>query len=481
MKRIYTLLTSSIYFYRWKSLFKAFGPVLLFIITLKSYAQAPLNCDNTLYIVNNGVLYDYTGTATPTAICTIAGPATAINALGFSTKGNILWAWDDVNGTVVTIDGACTKTSIPVTGLPNGDYNVGTVDEDGYFYIYDGTNGTRFYTIDTDPLRAATYGKLVNPSGGAVPYPVDTRGTKGTSVQGAGNRNFADWHAHGGYLYTILNENSTTGPFRIMSIKISDGTNSLVTGTISGDGIQQCPGAQSASFGAVFRANDGTFYVFQNCRGQLYKIVGTTATQVSTGAGFVTNNVDGALCPGQDPPSPVSFISFEARKNGNANKLSWSTANELGNKGFEVEQSTDAKTWNTIGFVGSSAPNGDSETELKYSFTDHSPSYGDNYYRLKQIDLDGKFEYSVMRVVVNENEGKVIVFPNPTSRYVTIAELNGDETINMYDITGRKIRSAISTSKTTDLTLEGLKEGIYHLQIIGKDGKVSTHKLVKSL
>jgi hypothetical protein len=475
-----------------KCIFSVFRLALLFVtFTIYAQQQTEFSCNETMYIVNNDVLYSYTGDETPDVICSGLGTGTSLNALGYSSKNSLLWAFDQTMQKVVTIGANCTKSVIEIPNLPLGgqDYNVGAIDANGYYYLYNGQGSARFYIIDTDPSRA-TFGKLVDPSNG---FTEDMRNPKGTAIQPTGNganrRYFSDWTiGTDGFLYTILNKNSnnnfngTDHSFRVVRYNAVTGVLENVTSPVSGGGIQQCNNSNSFSFGAIFRDNTGKLFAFQNCSGQLYRIDGNTATQISSGGGFSTNNVDGAFCPTANLPQPVKFLSFETHKNGSVADLAWITASELGNKGFEVEQSTDAKTWKTIGYVDSRAENGDSDSDLTYTFTDHNPVHGYNYYRLKQIDLDGTFDYSLMRVVIfgEENAGKVIVFPNPTSLYVTITELKGNENINIYDVSGRKIKSAISTSSTTDISLEGLKEGIYHIQINGQNGEVSSHKIVKN-
>src|SRR5690606_1236218 len=117
---------------------------------------------------------------------------------------------------------------------------------------------------------------------------------------------------------------------------------------------------------------------------------------------------DGALYVKATVPFPVRLTSFEVTKNEGSDSLTWTTASEPENKGFEIEESSDAETWKSIGFVNTRALNGNSEGNRTYTFTDHQPGYGNNYYGLKQIDLDGSFEYSIISVLVfgRENASK---------------------------------------------------------------------------
>ncbi|MBK6682361.1 MAG: hypothetical protein IPG53_21365 [Ignavibacteriales bacterium] len=88
---------------------------------------------------------------------------------------------------------------------------------------------------------------------------------------------------------------------------------------------------------------------------------------------------------------PVEFTTFTAQQSGEAVILDWSTSTETNNMGFEVERSVDGLTFNKIGFIKGA---GTSTTKQSYKFTDNSALNGTNYYRLRQIDLNGEFVYT---------------------------------------------------------------------------------------
>jgi hypothetical protein len=117
---------------------------------------------------------------------------------------------------------------------------------------------------------------------------------------------------------------------------------------------------------------------------------------------------------------PVELTSFTATLNGKEVVLNWSTATELNNQGFEIERSEDNISFNKIGFV----PGFGTTTEPKsYSYSDRSVNTGTNYYRLKQVDYDGSFEYSnVVEVEINTPTEFMLAqnFPNPFNPTTTI-------------------------------------------------------------
>jgi hypothetical protein len=179
-------------------------------------------------------------------------------------------------------------------------------------------------------------------------------------------------------------------------------------------------------------------------------------------------------------PLPIKLISFDAYKKGEVAVLVWTTASEQNNHGFEIERSNDSKKWTKIGFVNSQAENGNGSIRLDYTFTDNSPQNGQNLYRLKQLDFDGKFEYSLIKTVVFENGNNISIYPNPTEGRVNITGLQGNEQIVIYDVSGRLLHQFKVASNSTTISLdEKLSSGTYQISIINADNQVSSYKVIK--
>jgi len=121
---------------------------------------------------------------------------------------------------------------------------------------------------------------------------------------------------------------------------------------------------------------------------------------------------------------PVKIINFKGENRGAINKLAWTTAIETNNSRFELERSSDAISFKKIGFVSSKGLNGNSTIELNYIFEDMNPMPGRNYYRLKQIDFNGQFEYSKI-VLLRTSKSNAItiqnIFPNPVFENLNIS------------------------------------------------------------
>ncbi|MCB0491473.1 MAG: T9SS type A sorting domain-containing protein [Cyclobacteriaceae bacterium] len=117
---------------------------------------------------------------------------------------------------------------------------------------------------------------------------------------------------------------------------------------------------------------------------------------------------------------PVTWYSFEGVAKSGYNEIEWKTATEENNEGFSVERSADGMSFEEIGWVNG---NGTTTDQKSYLFDDTNAFDGTNYYRLKQIDYDGNFEYSeIISVisVVETNDIQITLYPNPSTDYVQV-------------------------------------------------------------
>lgn len=180
-------------------------------------------------------------------------------------------------------------------------------------------------------------------------------------------------------------------------------------------------------------------------------------------------------------PLPVTLISFEAHKQQSYVLLNWATASEENSKGFLIERSNDAVQWSSIGMLSSKSDNGYSNSRLDYAYTDRTPLTGHNYYRLLQTDLDGKSVYSPVRMVWFGKSGAGInMYPNPAGASVTLSNLEGNESIVIYNVEGKVVRSLQAVSGTEKVMLDGLVAGEYQVVIRTADNNITRFKLVKT-
>jgi hypothetical protein len=187
---------------------------------------------------------------------------------------------------------------------------------------------------------------------------------------------------------------------------------------------------------------------------------------------------------------PVQLVKFSGSRRGGLNLLEWTTANETNNSGFEVERSLDGTNFSSIGFVASKAVNGTGNANLTYSLNDSritaSASY---YYRLKQVDKDGRFRYyNVVLVKGTAVQLELVkVYPNPVTSQLNIAVSSpaaGTITLLLSDATGRVVlqkSAAVSIGTTVvELGVSRLAQGVYFLKAICADGCTSgEQKIIK--
>lgn len=180
-------------------------------------------------------------------------------------------------------------------------------------------------------------------------------------------------------------------------------------------------------------------------------------------------------------PLPVVLTSFRAKEQENSTLLTWSTAMETNSSAFGVERSTTGKTWRTIGNVEAQAS---SNLITNYNYSDISPVFGQNLYRLKMEDRDGSFSYSSIESVRFTGKGGVKLFPNPVSDFVEIetADWSAVSSICLYDMAGRILsrvdRKTDSEQLAPKLDLRSFPSGIYRVGLIRFNGESTSHPVV---
>jgi hypothetical protein len=186
---------------------------------------------------------------------------------------------------------------------------------------------------------------------------------------------------------------------------------------------------------------------------------------------------------------PVTLVDFKGEVSQKSNTLIWTTATETNNRDFEIERSADGKNFTRIGFIASKALTGNSTSALNYRYNDESPFAGDNYYRLKQTDKDGKYGFTKV-ILLNRKVASIsisAVYPNPAEKElnVLISAARADK-INLIvsDMTGRIIMqrniSIVAGTNQQVLDIRHLAAGHYVIKVIGSArSETSIQKFVK--
>lgn len=179
---------------------------------------------------------------------------------------------------------------------------------------------------------------------------------------------------------------------------------------------------------------------------------------------------------------PVKLIQFEANQKQRSVELNWQTAQEINNKGFFIERNTDLNNegaWQEIGFING---NGNSQRINAYNFIDDDIMNSHAtviYYRLRQVDFDGAFEYSkIVAVLINK---KPVVYPVPAKNeiFVDFTEPQTEPVVAIiYNANGSIVKEEViqPKSNTLKIDVEKLSNGLYFLSIQTKYKPAETTK-----
>ncbi len=206
-----------------------------------------------------------------------------------------------------------------------------------------------------------------------------------------------------------------------------------------------------------------------------------TATGTNEGATLSGTMIAGITAIGIgsiSTPLPVLFSRFEVANDGCKALLNWSTATEHNNDHFEIERSADGRNFNVIGKVQAA---GNSTEVQDYSFTDEHPDAGMNYYRIVQVDVDGKHSTTTIKAIRFDcGRGAVHVYPTITKGTLYVDMPSGYEQarIMLIDIYGRQVRADIPKDGLVRvMRLSALAAGAYLLKI-EHDNRLETFKIL---
>jgi hypothetical protein len=179
--------------------------------------------------------------------------------------------------------------------------------------------------------------------------------------------------------------------------------------------------------------------------------------------------------------TPVAFTNIGLSKLNNSVSVSWGIATEINANNYFVEKSTDAINFSSIGTVAA-------KNLGKYSFTDASPASGTNYYRIKEVDFSGEYQYSKIATInLTETHTSLNIVDNPVTNGRLVLQMNnytqGSYTINIFTAAGQKVLSTSLNhpggSLTQTLQMPMLNKGIYFVQTVGNNLNLNKQILVE--
>lgn len=173
---------------------------------------------------------------------------------------------------------------------------------------------------------------------------------------------------------------------------------------------------------------------------------------------------------------PVTLVKFNGQTINSQHMLSWETATEINNTGFHLQRSADGANFSSIGFIPSKALNGNSSINMQYSFTDVKVPDGKLYYRLNQVDKDGKSILSPILVLSKLTSRSLTVpsiYPNPVRDNLSLVIVSPSAqkiTVRMNDAFGRvvdqRVMSVSAGTTIYNLNIKSFSAGSYSVNVI---------------
>jgi len=382
--------------------------------------------------------------------------------------------------TLVTLTVPARDKDIILNGLPSSD-----ADDIVSEYLWTQTGGTQLYFFSNRYGTSTSYdwptAKLVRYSNGTT-----------------------DWLDLGDYTFRLQVKDyksqisTTTVTFRV---QLPSSGNASPGAYIDGDNVTLSSSQASTGFFGVGKDWDGSIGGYQwtqltgpqsvslsGASGNALSIsnINTPGTytfrfRVSDNLGATGDAV--ATVVKLSSSLPVTYSYFKGENAGSNNQLSWATAQESNSDHFNVLRSTDGSLFAPVGKVtATGAANGSA-----YAFTDVNAPQGKTYYRLQQVDKDGKAVLSDIVTINNAGRGyAVTAWPNPAKDNLSIT-INGNLYGNLHvlvtDIQGRVVMqelwSKTQTNYRKDIHIRDLQSGLYQLVLISPDGKRQATGFVK--
>ena len=204
--------------------------------------------------------------------------------------------------------------------------------------------------------------------------------------------------------------------------------------------------------------------------------------EVSFASGDVRRDnptIDAGLVPKGE--LPVKLGSFAAKRTEEGYvQLAWTTTEEMSSSHFDVQQSGDGKSWQTL---GTRKARGMSAVDASYTFVDEAPNSGLNYYRLKMVDLDGTFEFSnAVSVKFEGGVSATSLYPNPVRHTLHIKDdfRSKVSQVAVFDANGRLVLSRAHYNSGDGIPVEGLRDGLYVVRLTLANGVVEVKRMVVS-
>jgi hypothetical protein len=438
--------------------------------------------------------------------------------------GNYVWNDTDKDGvqdgnepgisgvTVTLYDGTGLSVLASTVTDQNGGYYFSNLNSGNYIVGFTTTPGMIFTTMDANSENLGTDSDAEPSTGLAASIFLSFTGVNlnldaglyVATISNIGDRVWSDLNSNGtqdagengvaGVLVSLYNSNNA-----VVSSTVTDGNGDwLIKDVPAGSGYYLVYSTNLTNFNTSGTPNGNpawtTINIGTNGTSGLSSgtesntdsdVTGSGGNANKTGtfdivAGNIFLNMDAGIVNASNlVPLPVTWLKFNATLV-NSNKdvlLTWSTATEINNSHFEVERSFDAQNFTKIGIVSSKSVGGHSSSILNYDIIDNNVSklnVNTLYYRVKQVDFDGKFEYTPIRVIQLKEINVLNIYPSPATEELTVT-FNSDYftqnvVIKVTDMTGRKVFEKEYSVEpvgqfSETLNIRNLESGYYTISI----------------
>jgi hypothetical protein len=216
---------------------------------------------------------------------------------------------------------------------------------------------------------------------------------------------------------------------------------------------------------AVTGANESSLILYKRTDNSVATWTNGTATQDIAANTLTLTGQSTEYILGAAVSLPLHLLSFTADRQGANALLQWQTADEVNTYHFEPERSNDAVSFEKIGTMAAVNSSG----THSYSFTDNMPAKGVNYYRLKQVDRDGRYTYSpIVKLIFESNGGKLNIYPNPAKNTITVAYAGNQKTVRLiiFDGEGRQVMfKKLYSGSPLQADVSALSKGVYTIEL----------------
>jgi len=171
---------------------------------------------------------------------------------------------------------------------------------------------------------------------------------------------------------------------------------------------------------------------------------------------------------------PLKIVSFTGSVQENFNLLKWETTDEQNTKEFDIERATDGIHFSQVAIIPANNTSGDNY----YSFTDNARANENFFYRLKMVDLDGHYTYSITVKLSDRQNSQIIISPNPVRNLMTLQNIPGPGMIEVLNVQGKIIQRVYTNGPSQVINMANSSRGLYVLKYVGT-GQTQLQKIIR--